>query len=485
MSRTPWLVVVVASVMVSTAATGADLTGSLLYDDRLLDTVFTDINATIVYALPQSGGQIEGTVDLATSSYTITGLEAGSYGVAIYLDRTDPTTNVGNPGDLRHYVNVDIPDGQSSVVQDLDLRYTYHIIEPIDSSSPLSGSGNDCTDYPFVDYPITFAIEPVPLAVSYRFAAFLYACPPSFLDLIEIETTETSTEIEWGTANEDYQNLGVTCTGASGKHLCNSPLIEYGDVSVWGLQLRNRDPNARAIHPSNAHVVAAVAGTPGAHGTYWSSAVSVTNLAADDRNVLFTYTPRDTDGLASYSESALLVPAETQVSWSDVLAELFSTTGAGALEIRGADLAVTSRTSTPGDPDGSYGQGIPPIQPEQILTATKATAAAVGGVEESAAFRTNLGLCEVWGESATVRVTVLDSSMTVLGDLDLELRPFENTQLNQVARVVAGVTSLADGVVRVTVLSGKGRVGAYLSVVDNATGDPTYIAIAPQSPIGG
>lgn len=36
----------------------------------------------------------------------------------------------------------------------------------------------------------------------------------------------------------------------------------------------------------------------------------------------------------------------------------------------------------------------------------------------------------------------------------------------------------------VTVTAGTGRVGAYLSVVDNATGNPTFIAIAPNSPAG-
>lgn len=145
---------------------------------------------------------------------------------------------------------------------------------------------------------------------------------------------------------------------------------------------------------------------------------------------------------------------------------------------------MTSRTSTPGADSGSYGQGIPPIQPEQTLGRTGTDSAIMGGVEEGVVFRTNLGLCEVWGESATVRISVLDSSMTELGQRDYDLRPYENIQINQVATTVAGVGSLANGIVRVTVVSGTGRIGAYLSVVDNATGDSTFIAIAPQSPAG-
>ena len=50
---------------------------------------------------------------------------------------------------------------------------------------------------------------------------------------------------------------------------------------------------------------------------------------------------------------------------------------------------------------------------------------------------------------------------------------------------MARTGALSNGIAKVTVLSGNGRIAAYLSVVDNATGDPTFIAIAPQSPSGG
>ena len=173
------------------------------------------------------------------------------------------------------------------------------------------------------------------------------------------------------------------------------------------------------------------------------------------------------------------------MSWSDIVTDLFSTTGAGALEFRGLQLAVTSRTSTPGAETGSYGQGIPPIQAGQTIGSKGIDSAIMGGVEEGVTFRSNLGLCEVWGERTTVRVSIMDSLMSELGHRDYDLRPYENIQVNQVAVVVAGADSLSNGIVRISVTSGDGRVGAYLSVVDNATGDPTFITIAPQSPSGG
>jgi len=192
--------------------------------------------------------------------------------------------------------------------------------------------------------------------------------PGRSIGYFEVGSQQPSAQIEWGTANEDFQDIWVGSTGASGKRVCFLPKYQYSDGEHWALLLRNCDSSGRSIHPSDAVVIPAVAGTPGAQGTYWSSAVSVINLTTTDRQILFTYTPRNSDGQASYTSTSLLLRASSQLSWTDVLAELFSTTGAGALEMRGHDVAVTSRTSTPGDEEGSYGQGIPPIQPAQILS---------------------------------------------------------------------------------------------------------------------
>jgi hypothetical protein len=486
MSRITPIGIALMFLLSPTVVAAADVSGSLLYDGLPVSDVFPDVTTAIVHANPWTpGNQIEGTIDLATSTYTISGLEAARYGISVYLDRTAPTNNVGNPGDLQAYVNIEPTDPNASLTQDLDIRYNTHVVSPIDANSDLAGMGLDCTAHPMVDYPITFAIEPVPRAVDYTFIASLDSCPGGQLDYIEIDTDQTSAEIEWGTADEDFQSLWVRCLGASGKDLCGGTTFRYTDAHVWGLFLRDRDDSGRGIHRSDAVVIPAVAGTPGAHGTYWSSAVSVVNLVNAARNIEVLYTPRGVDGLATYQTTTISFPALSELVWSDILDELFSTTGAGAIELRGADLAVTSRTSTPADGDGSFGQGIPPIQPDQLLSVGGTASAVMGGVEEGTVFRTNLGLCEVWGENATVRVTIFDSSMTELGRQSFTLRPYENTQVNQVAVTVAGATALTGGMAQVTVVSGSGRVGAYLSVVDNETGDPTFIAIAPQAPTGG
>jgi len=463
----------------------ADVSGRLLYDDLPLSDTFTDISAVQINAYPwENGDPVAGTVDLAGSTYRVSGLDAVHYSIHIYLDRTAPVSEIWNAGDLKIIIDVTPQDSSSVLEIDGDLRYITHVLSPIDSALPLDGSGFDCATFPTATYPITFSIEEVPRATSYQSVVYLNQCPGGYVGAIRTTSTVPSVEIDWGSEEEDFQTLKFDCVGASGKPLCGGGVFQYNDRGVWALYLRNSDSSARSLHHHDAMVIPATAATPGAGGTYWSSSLSITNLQSRDRQLKITFTPRAKNGLDDFLETTITLGPNSQISWSDVLGDLFSKTGAGALEIRGTELAVTSRTSTPDGQGGSYGQGIPPIQPAQILSSDGVTSATIGGVEEGTTFRTNLGLCEIWGESVSVTVTVFDHAMNTLGSADYDLRPYENIQVNQVAHEIGGAGDLADGIVTVSVTSGDGRIGAYISVIDNSSGDPTFVTVAPQSTIG-
>ncbi|TFG39752.1 MAG: hypothetical protein E4H44_01480, partial [Candidatus Aminicenantes bacterium] len=308
------LAIFIAVLLLSMVAEGADLSGSLLYDDQPVATVFLDIKQVLATAFPAAGGvQINGTVDLATSTYRIEGLAAEEYNVQIQLFRTDPSPWLGYPGDLTGSTNIEPADPGNSIELDLDVRYIYHIISPVDSLTQLDGLRYDCTAHPAVLYPITFAVESVPRATDYQFHAALVMCPSSVAGHIYSDSVDPFVVIDWGTLDEDFQTLEVTCTGASGKPLCWSPLIRYNDGDVARLALTRNHSSARGVHRTDAVVIPAVAGTPGSHGTYWSSAVSVVNLATTDREIEVLYTPRGANGLTTYSSETVLVPASSQM----------------------------------------------------------------------------------------------------------------------------------------------------------------------------
>jgi hypothetical protein len=102
-------------VSVPWSADAAEVSGSLLYDDQPVTTVFADIQQAIVTAFPAAGGtQLFGTVDLATSTYRIDGLAAAEYNLQVQLIRADPSPYLGYPGDLTAGDNVEPADPGAS-----------------------------------------------------------------------------------------------------------------------------------------------------------------------------------------------------------------------------------------------------------------------------------------------------------------------------------------------------------------------------------
>jgi len=333
----------------------------------------------------------------------------------------------------------------------------------------------------------TLAWDAVAGAQSYEITALRRTCDHVTLTIDRYTTTATSQQILLGALNEDYTLIMIRCPGASSPDLCFVPFVSYLDNRIQSILLRLDDGSSpgRGAHHPDGYFLPAVASAPGVAPTYWTSRVTVTNLNPDDATVNVVFTPSETDGSLDFHDAERVLPAGSSLIWDNVLQNLFAIDGVGSLEIRGPNLAVTSRTATPANGGGSYGQGIPTAGPDQILSLGGVASATQGGVIENQAFRTNLGLCETWGEAATVEVTVANAEGVTLGSRQIGLRPYENLQINRVVRDVTPLSTLDNAIVKVTVVGGNGRVAAYLSTIDNTTGDPTYAAIAPSRPTGG
>ena len=479
------VVAVVGFVLLMRVASGAEVTGSLLFDGQPVSDSFYDLGPSLVFAVSvTTGTQVEGTVDIESDTYVVTDLEADDYYIDVYLDRVPPVEEHGNPGDLQGQTRIELVSSQGTFQKDIDMLFTYRVYAPFAMEDTLVGSGWNCSDYPTFSYPITFGLQDIARATEYVLNVDLGSCSGPSVGSIEERSDLPWFEIPWGTAAEDYQSIWITCTGASGSPLCIGPTYRYADGSRPGLFLRNGEDPGRGIHRTDAHVVPAVAKARGANGTYWFSRITVTNGEPFDQLIDIIYTPRGVDGSADYLTTTEMVPVNERVILWDLVGRMTGSTGTGSVEFRGRNLVISSRTFTFSSSGGSYGQGIPPIQPEHVLSLDGTVSAEMVGVEENVDFRTNLGLCEIWGEPATVRVWISDGEGGPPSHADYRLRPYENIQINRVASVIAGSSELDGGIVTVSVTEGSGRVGAYLSVVDNQTADPTYIIIAGQKPSG-
>jgi len=192
------------------------------------------------------------------------------------------------------------------------------------------------------------------------------------------------------------------------------------------------------------------------------------------------YTPREANGLTDADTAEITVPGGQSVTYEDVLGQLFGRSGADALEVASPVLVVATRTGTPAAGGGTYGQGVTPILPEQVLESVGTQMAVAGGVvrkrDSNGYTRSNLALNEVWGEPATAEVELLDSAGSSLGSKTVALPPYGNMQINDLVKSLAGVSTLQDGQIRVRLSSGPGKVAAALFIVDRSN-DPATIPV--------
>ena len=163
-------------------------------------------------------------------------------------------------------------------------------------------------------------------------------------------------------------------------------------------------------------------------------------------------------------------------AFDDMVKNQFNADGLGGSIVfttaANSQLVATGRTYTIDASGGTFGQFIPGVTPSQGIGAGDRPLQILQ-LEESANFRSNLGLFELSGNAAHVRVTayVPDSKVGVSTEFDLQ--PNEFRQL----RVLSGfgLSNVYNARVSVEVTSGTGRVGAYGSAIDNASTDPTYV----------
>ncbi|MCU1229700.1 MAG: hypothetical protein JWO97_2584, partial [Acidobacteria bacterium] len=162
----------------------------------------------------------------------------------------------------------------------------------------------------------------------------------------------------------------------------------------------------------------------------------------------------------------------------NILPALFSesATGGSIVVTTNSPTAVvtTARTYSIGANNGTFGQFIPGVTPGEGIGAGD-RALQILQLEQSQNFRSNLGLVELTGQPARVRITltVPDSRSSPVTELDLA-----GNEFNQLGSVIASMIpgkNVYNARIAVEVIGGTGRVSAYGSVIDNATQDPTYV----------
>lgn len=223
---------------------------------------------------------------------------------------------------------------------------------------------------------------------------------------------------------------------------------------------------------THVRIVPAAASNPGLHGSHWSTELNLYNRAFDqEASIQVAFLP-DADGTEFPQEVTVVVEPVSTLSIQDVVATLFGEHRPGALRLTSqVPFEASSRTFNDGAGQGSFGEGIPAVDPDDVLDAWVLMGAANG--PGTAGVRTNLGLVNrgPW-DAEVVVVLSIPATGEWFGPVTVDLGPYGWTQ--QDAFALFGISDrTVDGAL--VVGSFSGGVFGYLSRVDNRTGDGTFV----------
>lgn len=242
-------------------------------------------------------------------------------------------------------------------------------------------------------------------------------------------------------------------------------------VAAYGSVVDNRTGDsvfvpAETVRSEPAELaIPAAARVPGARGTRWRTDLWIAN-GADSRQVVEATFFR-TDG-AVFARLIALEPDTSRV-FPDVVGELFEAEGTGWIRFSPSRLTISSRTWND-DAAGSYGQYIGAVRLDD--QASIGARAIVPKVVMDGSFRSNVGVTELIGGTADLRIEVRDGEGTIRCSQSVELGPNQHRQWSVLD---LGCGPLGGGRVEIVQEAGEGRIAGYVSIVDQRTGDPSYI----------
>lgn len=239
-------------------------------------------------------------------------------------------------------------------------------------------------------------------------------------------------------------------------------------------------------------VVPVVGNTIGGGGTVWGTELSIFNPQPHTLFVSVTFLP---SGLAQGSEVLVEVPSNQTFSVTNAVKDLYLRQGTGSLLLatfvednpQVADptiinLSFVVQTRTYNDAfTGTYGQGIPGVIAGMMDYPTELLSAVASGINNYGVisldgFRTNIGALNLGRFEVTILVNVYDSlGRVVANNLEFRVPPLGHFQDPLPAGVVGGTLEFfvydpgADDPDNFAV------VFPYASIVDNLSGDGTYI----------
>jgi hypothetical protein len=236
-------------------------------------------------------------------------------------------------------------------------------------------------------------------------------------------------------------------------------------------------------------VVPVAARTSGLNGTRWQTTLEIFNTAVSATTVALFFNLSNVDNTTPAGSAQLVIPPRSVLTLADVVGELFALDEVtGSLDlVSSAPILAHARIANLGG-GGTFGQHVPAVPASWAVgdddapgLAPNADVVQLFEVREDGSWRTNLGVVNVAATPLEVELRALQGAVLVGNPLTLRLAPFSHTQLTRILDVMA--VPRGAGGVRLAVAAAPGTGGrllAYASRVDNATGDAVFLPAATE-----
>jgi len=236
-------------------------------------------------------------------------------------------------------------------------------------------------------------------------------------------------------------------------------------------------------------MIPAAAHNPGARGTFWVTDLSLHNPHEYDLPVVVQALPSETENDAVPTLDLVLAPWQTVNLWDVLGPDVLDLEGTAAIlayadpawdcdPIESCHFLVTSRTYTPGAGGaGEFGLTVAGAGVERA-TDWETFAYAAGILNDGRYFRCNVGVASWTAEWTTVRLDTQDAGGNILESELFDVPPFGHVQRRLAASVEGGslVFYLQSG-------PDNALIFPYATVINQATGDPSYV-FAEASSVG-
>ena len=238
--------------------------------------------------------------------------------------------------------------------------------------------------------------------------------------------------------------------------------------------------------PAGTDLVLPVAArNPGENGTFWKTALELYNTSAETAEVTLFFDRSGEDNSIPAASARIDLPAGATQVIDDLLLDAFGLEqDSGAVDIVSSKpLLAHARIFNTGDPRGTFGQLVPAVPATWAVgwadtpgIDPSVAELSLFEVREDAAYRSNLGVVNVAGAPLEVTLTAFGPEGPVGEAMTVSLQPYSHVQIGHVLDrlgVPAGERNLR--LVAAPAPGTAGRFLAYLSRVDQGTGDAVFL----------